>query len=91
MTVKVLMQKYKANNPEGHFFDKETIKYFNDRDREVEKDPCMVKTHMGGEIHKCWVYHSTISPEPEAPGYKTTHYFDTETFAEVVGDPFDAD
>ena len=84
ISVNELIQNYKSNNPEGHFFDKDTLKFFGERksDMRVDKDIVTIKDFSGNDRQ---AYRFT-SKQRNAPGGPRTseHFFDKDTFEEIV-------
>lgn len=80
MEVYELRDRYLESNPDGHFFDKETLKFFGERwsDMKVSKDLVDIKDYRGN-VHTCY---ELVSKQRNAPGGTRTayHYFDKDTF-----------
>ena len=84
MTVSELIYQYKSHNPHGHYFDRDTLKFFGERQSEmhVAKDIVVVKD-AGGMIHKAYCLSSRQRNYPGGPRRKYT-YFDVETFQDII-------
>lgn len=84
MTVYNLIDRYKENNPGGHFFDRSTLKFFGERisDMRVLKDIIIVKS-AGGEQHECYMLSSLQRKHPMG-ARRVYHYFDRKTFEHIV-------
>lgn len=83
MEVWKLMDRYNEKVG-GHFFDHDTLKFFGERvsDMYVFKNTTKVKDSMGVE-HECYVLSSLQRKHPIRPT-RAYHYFDVETFEEVI-------
>ena len=80
MNAWILAGKYSEKNPEGHFFDKKTLKFFGERfsDMYVLKETRKIKDWSGNE-HECYVLSSLQRNHPLGPR-RHYSYFDTTTF-----------
>lgn len=80
MTVYSLMSEYKANHPDGHFFDHDTLKFFGERISEMRvlKGTTCVKDYLGEE-HECYCLSSLQRKNPLGPRRKYS-YFEVGTF-----------
>lgn len=80
MNISKLMSNYKKNNPDGHFSDKETLKFFGERlsEMKVLKDEVTIEDYAGNK-HSCYCVSSYQRKHPLG-ARKAYHYFDTETF-----------
>ena len=83
MQVYELRDRYLEKHPDGHFFDKETLKFFGERwsDMRVSRKLVEVKDYRGNP-HICY---ELISKQRNAPGGTHTayHYFDKDTFDQI--------
>lgn len=84
MTAEKLIVKHKQAVPNSHFFDKDTLKFFGERISEmiVWKKLVNIKDYHG-EMHKCYVLSSLQRNHP-CGASRSYHYFDSETFEEVI-------
>ena len=84
MTVQQLIREYQTRDPHGHFFDRDTLKFFGERMSEMRvlKDLSEV-TDVLGEKHICYVLSSYQRKHPCGPR-RAYHYFDTITFDNIV-------
>ena len=84
MTVDELVRRYYEKHPGGHFFDRDTLKFFGERLSEmyVWKDK-VKKTDSLGEMHTCYVLSSLQRKYPSGPR-RVYHYFDAKTFDDVT-------
>ena len=83
MEVYQLRDAYMANNPDGHFFDKETLKFFGERWSEMRVSPQLVEVKdYRGTPHLCY---ELVTRQHKAPGGTRTayHYFDKDTFQQI--------
>ena len=78
-----LISAYQSKHPTGHFFDRETLKFFGERISEMRllKDRATV-TDCCGEKHECYVLSSLQRKHPAGPT-RAYHYFDVETIDDV--------
>lgn len=74
-----LKRMYQEKNPNGHFFDRKTLKFFGERMRDmyVYKTPESITT-PSGDVHECWRLRKR--------GDCGVNYafFDTTTFENVI-------
>lgn len=84
MTVGNLIYNYQRNNPDGHFFDEDTLRFFGERRSEMRvlKETTTI-TDWSGDKHECYVLSSLQRKNPFGPR-RAYHYFDTATFDEVM-------
>ena len=84
MTVNELVRRYYEKHPNGHFFDRNTLKFFGERlsEMRVLKGTVLKKDSMG-EMHTCYVL-SSLQRKCPTGARRVYHYFDTKTFNEVV-------
>lgn len=83
MSVYELKRKYQEKNPEGHFFDKETLKYWGDRlsDFTVLAKPVKVRDYRGN-MCACYVLRRK---HPKGNTWQEA-YFDTVTLRQIHGE-----
>ena len=74
---------YYAKHPNGHYFDRETLKFFGERlsDMRINKT-IEVKEDYQGEKHDCYVISRLQRNHPNGPR-RTLAYFDIETLEEI--------
>lgn len=79
-----LADRYKTKHPNYHFFDRSTLKFFGERMSEMRvlKDPVSV-VNSSGDRHTCWVLSSLQRKHPDGPT-RVYHYFDTETYNDII-------
>lgn len=86
MTVSELKANYIKNNPEGHFFDRDTLKFFGET---LSTMYVLSKTEIikdsYGVPHKCYVLSSLQRKHPGG-ARRAYHYFDYKTFNNVIGE-----
>jgi len=84
MDVWTLSRKYYENNPGGHFFDRDTLKFFGERMSEmyVFKNKEKVKDGQGVE-HECYVL-SSLQRVPYVGKRRHYAWFDANTFEEIL-------
>ena len=83
-TISDLIHAYKNAHPDGHFFDRDTLKFFGERLSEMR----LLKTRATvldacGEAHECYVVSSVQRPGPPLRQRRMYHYFDTTTFEDI--------
>lgn len=89
MAVKVysvygLISEYQRTHPNGHFFDRDTLKFFGETISSMRLLKGIVKvTDSMGEEHTCYVLSSLQKKCPAGPR-RVHHYFDVNTLEHVV-------
>lgn len=85
MPVWKLVDIYQGKHPGGHFFDKDTLKFFGERlsDMRILSETETVKDCLG-ETHECYVLSRLQRKHPCGPR-RTYAYFDMETFEHIAG------
>ena len=78
MTVYELKRRYEEANPEGHFFDKETLRFFGETLSGMKITGTGWVTDHRGNAHFCY----ELDTKSRELGH-TIHYFDAETFGVV--------
>lgn len=87
ISVQSLISRYYAHHPNGHFFDKETLKFFGERKSEMRILNHLVTIEdYHGRAHKCYVL-STVQHNHPCGSRKAYFYFDVETYEYIVHDP----
>lgn len=83
-TVGDLIDAYYKHHPDGHFFDRQTLKFFGERRSEMRLLKKTVQvTSAGGYAHECYVLSSVQRPGPPLKRRRTYHYFDIHTFDDI--------
>ena len=84
MEVYQLIREYYRNEPDGHFFDRQTLKWFGERISEMRvlKGTRKIKDYRGNE-HEVYVLSSLQRNHPIKPT-RAYHYFDTEPFQIII-------
>ncbi len=79
-----LINEYYKHNPNGHFFDEKTLKFFGEMVSEMRilKNATKI-TDVSGEKHICYVLSSLQRKHPLG-ARRVYHYFDTETLDHVI-------
>ena len=84
MTVYELIENYQRTHRNGHFFDRDTLRFFGERISEMRvlATTATIKDYSG-EKHECYMLSSV---QHKAPGGKKRvyHYFDTTTFDTIT-------
>lgn len=84
MTVSKLINEYQSKHPHGHFFDRDTLKFFGERISEMRVlQGIAIVEDYSGEKHKCYVL-SSLQRKAPSGAKRTYHYFDTTTFDNVI-------
>ena len=86
MTIYSFKQMYKEKNPDGHWFDKDTLKFFGEKlsEMKVLNGTYKVTDWMGNECEAYCVRHKQRPPYGE-PFWKET-YFDVNTMENILMD-----
>lgn len=85
ITIDQLKTRYYEHNPEGHFFDGKTLKFFGERFSEMRVLKGTVNvTSAGGYEHECYMVSSRQRPGMGLAPKRVYHYFDVETFEHVI-------
>lgn len=79
MSPETLAYEHRTRHPKSHFFDVDTLKFFGERMSEMR----VLQNTEEVNGHKCFVLSSVQRPM-ERMKYRVYHYFDTETFDEVI-------
>ena len=84
MTVYELIENYQQTHRNGHFFDRDTLRFFGERISEMRvlTGTATIKDYSD-VLHECYIL-SYI--QHKAPGGKKRvyHYFDTKTFDNII-------
>ena len=86
MTIYELKRAYYEKNPDGHFFDRDTLKFFGEalsRMRVLKKT--VMITDISGDEHECYVVSATRTKNWNGPCKPYIHYryFDIDTLKNV--------
>lgn len=83
MTAYELMRQYNRYQENGHYFDRDTLKFFGERISEMRvlKDVIVLKD-CTGENHTCYILSSLQRNHPIKPTRHYT-YFDIWTFEQI--------
>lgn len=84
MTPSDLKRQYEINVPEGHYFERSSMKFFGDTmsNYAVPSKPVAVKT-LSGDVVKCW---ELRRKKPVKHGLQSSAYFNVDTFERVHGE-----
>lgn len=84
MTVGELIYEYEKYNPNGYFFDRDTLKFFGERVSEMRilKGTTLVKDYSGKE-HWCYVL-STLQRNHPCGARRCYAFFDRGTYEEII-------
>ena len=84
-SVDALIDRYYETHPDGHFFDRATLKFFGERRSEMRllKGTVTVKD-ISGKEHECYVISSVQRPGPPLKRRRKYHYFDASTYDDVI-------
>lgn len=83
ITVRNLIQQYRAHNPEGHFFDRDTLKYFGESIHRMKVNGKGVIETRDGESRICYEL-ECVQSIPEFGTRKKWYYFDEDEYKEVM-------
>lgn len=83
-TVYGLVDAYYSKHPNGHYFDRDTLKFFGESISTMNllKKRATV-TDVSGEKHECYVLSKLQRKHPMGPR-RTYAYFDVETLDDVI-------
>ena len=80
-----LRDAYYRKNPDGHFFDEKTLKFFGERFSEMRVLKGTEKVRSaGGDMHECYVLSSLQRPGMGLKPRRAYHYFDVKTLQSVI-------
>ncbi len=84
MKIHELIKAYYKKNPDGHYFDKDTLRFFGERisDMYVLKNTVKIKD-ISGEEHEAYVISRLQRNHPGGPR-RTYAYFDVETLNDII-------
>ena len=86
MTARQLISLYRQHQPDGHFFDKDTLRFFGEKisEMKVQKELAIIQD-VFGKGHTCYVLTAMQHNYPD-PDYIATgiHYFDSTTFDDIA-------
>ena len=78
-----LIREYYKNNPNGHYFDDETLKWFGEsRSTMNVLKKTVIITDWMDEEHECYVLSKLSKKHPSGPK-RTYAYFDVKTFNDI--------
>ena len=84
MTIDELIYNYYKHNPDGDYFDYDTLKFFGEcRSRMKVLKKTVLVTDVCGKKHECYVL-SKYSRNYPGNGCTTYGYFDINTFDGVI-------
>ncbi len=79
-----LISRYYDKHPDGHYFDRETLKFFGESVSTMRLLKGTVKiTDVSGDQHECYVLSKLQKSHPMGPR-RTYAYFDVNTLEDVV-------
>ena len=85
MRVAELISEYRVKNPEGHFFDRETLRFFGEKVSEMRYNGLTEITDYRG--HRREVHELRTVQRFEGLGKRwKLHFFDPDTFDQVFPD-----
>ncbi len=83
-TAYALKSRYEGTHHGGHFFDRETLRFFGERMSEMR---LLAKTEdvtdVSGDRHECYVLSSLQRKHPLGPR-RVYHYFDVDSYDQVI-------
>lgn len=85
MTVYELRRLYRRHQPDGHFFDIDTLRFFGGRlsEMRVLTGTVIVEDYSGVE-HECYTLSSYQRNAPNGVNPRRHHYFDINTFDVII-------
>ena len=83
MTIYEFIEKYREAQPDGHFFDRETLRFFGERlsEMRVLRDTATIKAE-DGKTHECYVLSRFQRKHPRGPR-RTYTFFCVKTLNKV--------
>ena len=83
MTIYEFIEKYRVAQPDGHFFDRETLRFFGERlsEMRVLRDTAIIECD-DGKTRECYVLSRFQRKHPRGPR-RTYAFFDIETLDDV--------
>lgn len=83
LSVYELIREYQRHNPNGHYFDHDTLKFFGERISEMRVlKGTFTITDLSGTPHECYMLSSLQRKNPAGPK-RHYEYFDVNTFDSV--------
>ena len=84
MTINKLIKAYYEKHPDGHYFDKDTLRIFGERisDMYVLKDTVKIQD-ISGEEHECYIV-SRLQRNHPGGARRTYAYFDVDTLNDII-------
>ncbi len=84
MTVYRLRELYWKAHPDGHFFDRDSLKFFGERMSEMRilKGTVWIKS-ADEKLHECFVLSTLQHKHPNGPA-RVYHYFDVITLDQII-------
>lgn len=83
MTVRNLIQQYRAHNPGGLFFNRDVLANYGERIGEMKVTGKGIITSRSDGDHICWEL-VAVQKHPLLGMRKKRYYFDADTFAEII-------
>lgn len=83
ITVRQLVQQYRAHNPEGVFFNRDVLACYGERLREMQVNGKGVIRNRSGVSSICWEL-KTVQRHPLLGRREKLYYFDEDTYEEVI-------
>lgn len=79
-----LIRNYQRYHPNGHYFDRDTLKWFGERLSEMRVLKTLARiTDIMGETHDCYVVSSIQRPPYGRPQRKYA-YFDVNNYNHII-------
>jgi hypothetical protein len=72
-------------NPDTHYFDRKTMRFFGDSMRNFGARRCRVRTYSGDTVDAWELFRC----RPVKHGLKSSSYWDAETYRQVFGEVVD--
>lgn len=84
MTINKLIKAYYEKHPDGHYFDKDTLRFFWERISDMYVLKNTVKIHdISGEEHEAYVI-SRLQRNYPGGARRTYAYFDVDTLNDII-------
>ena len=82
MTPSEFKRIFMEKNPNSHYFDRKTLKFFGERMRDMHVTKNVIVKDYHGNKHKCYALSKYQRNHPLGPRY-SVHYFDMETLEQI--------
>ena len=85
ISVRQLIQQYRAHNPEGMFFNRDALSHYGEHLHDMTVSGKGVVVNRSGDVRICWELR-TVQRHPLLGKRTKRYYFDIDTYEEVMPD-----